>query len=331
MPSTREVEDLKLVIRDGYRQPDAEFGHGPKDVIQWPLDAASNQWWRAIRVQLLAYAYGKGDEGSDDEPEFVTLTRIDNSNFLTHEPPEAEPPELDSWTREEGVGPPALLFKDLDDQQVHEFRVTSTAFDSDSDTAWAGVVEGLQQDIRTIGSTAISSTMLSQFATPGALLNFIIKHFGDAATDDPEQIGGPEVVVDVREEWRRPEGVTEWECLKWTLFEGRDADDPWYMALWRINLSANAGALMARAAPDSRGDDVIGPARLRDMLTPRPGELAAARVLRGEPRTKVAAAFDMSEAEVRMVTRAFLRQPASVIRERLSIAALAEADAMRLG
>jgi hypothetical protein len=321
----KEINDLKDVIRTGFRAS-KEFDEATN--IEWPIEKSGDQYWRGIRVKLLAYAYGVGDEGNEDDPEFVTAAESDGERELRHEPPVADPPELDAWTRELGSSDPVLLFSELDDREQHEFFVSCSAFDSDSDTAWAGVVAGLKLDARNVGSAVIASSALGGFSSPTALMNFAIKHAGDAAVDDPEQIGSPQIVVDVSETWRRPADAVHWECLKWTLFNKTTAD-PWYLALWRVELDSRPGALRRRVAMADTGDSVTGPRELRALLQVQPIELAAVRFLQGESYAQVAAAIGMKEPDVREGIRAFLNQDAIAIKERLTAVALKEVAMLR--
>lgn len=322
MPTTQETSDLKKVVKRGLREPNRWFAE--EETVVLP-QAGGKQYWRSLRVKLLAYAYGKGDEDDEDEPEFIIAASSDGAHDLVHEPTVADPPEVGKNVR---VLPDrrVLLHQSLDDEQVHEFFVICSAFDSDSDTAWHGVVQGLQTDLRNVGSAAIGSSMLAGFQSPTALMNFVIQHAGDAATDDPEQIGGQEVVLDLRQEFRRPADMFSWTAHKWTLFS-KGADDPWYLALWRIELDARAGAL-SRASLD-REDRATDVGRLRDALHVPRTELAAVRMLQGETGEQVAAALDLSKAQVSKALAAFMDRDSDEIAHRLTAVALEELKLLR--
>lgn len=319
-PSAADIARLKAIIQRGLRKPNATFSEEDAVVI---AQGTGQQFWRELRVSLLAYAYGEGDEGSDDEPEFIVAVSADKSRQLVHEPQVADPPEREKDTREL-PDTTVLLHHSLDDEQVHAFFIVCSAFDSDSDTAWSGVVKGLQKDLRNLGSAAIGASVLSGFSTPSALMDFVIQHAGDAATDSPEQIGSQEVVLDLRQEFRRPAGLTSWTVYKWTLFS-RPGQDAWYLALWRIELDSRPGAL-ADAGLDRRGgvDNATDVGRVRESLRVGPAELAAVRVLQGDGVEDVAVALGLGKEEVRQGLRDFMDQEADALHQRLLSVALAE-------
>jgi hypothetical protein len=320
MPTTSQIKELKDIVKRGFREPDKWFDE--EQAVAVPI-GNSDKYWRSIRVQLLAYAYGLGDEDDEDEPEFIVAASIDGANDLVHEPQSADPPEVGKKFRVIAHRR-VLLHQSLDDQKPHEFFVSAAAFDSDSDTAWAGVVEALRVDLKTVGSAAIGSSMLAGFRSPSALMDFVLQHAGDAATDDPEAIGSQEVVLDVRQEFRRPPEMLSWTGHKWTLFSS-GADDPWYLALWRIELDSRAGALAMLNAGD-RATDV---AKLSGSLQVTPMELAAARVLMGESREKVGKAFELKPAQLTAAVRDFVDRDSEEIDRRLVAVALAEQRELR--
>lgn len=322
MPTASEITNLKAIVKRGLRAPDASFDENQAVTVP---EGNGDHYWRSLRVNLVAYAYGEGDEGSDDEPEFITAATADGSNSLIHEPQVADPPERERDMRVL-ANRTVLLHQSLDDRQVHEFFVSSAAFDSDSDSAWSGVVQGLRNDLRSVGSAAIASSLLAGFQTPAALMNFVIQHAGDAATDDPEQIGSQEVVLDLRKKFQRPADKEAWTIHKWTLFS-RPGQAAWYLALWRIELDARAGAL-SHAGLDTR-DNATDVGRLMQSMEVTPTELAAVRTLQGQPVATVARELRLTKAGVVLARRAFMDQEADVIHRRLAMVGLHETALLR--